>query len=219
MREGRRLRIPTVLVLTVIAVAMFSFAAAAASGLPATITMRPASAGPGSVVEVVGLDFPAEQAVELQLTTTAGPVHLATAMTEAGGYFRQRVTMPRDVEPGFWELRATAANGVAAAQIFEASAPAAVVAPDAEAAGTNEAPVAAGTSSGANLLVMFVLLFTFGAIALAATFVYYKVHHPEIDPGMSSAEDPIWGGAPTDQYTHAGDVPRTPGSDPFKVSG
>lgn len=218
MREGRRLRLSSVLVLTVVAVVTVSFAAAAASGLPASITMRPASAGPGSAVEVVGLDFPAEQAVEIQLTTTAGPVHLATAMTEAGGYFRQRVTMPRDVEPGFWELRATATNGVAAAQIFEASAPAAVAAPDVAAVSTSEDPVPAGNNSGANLLVMFVLLFTFGAIVIAAAFVYYRLHHPETDPGMASAEDPIWGGAPTDQYVH-GDVSRTPGSDPFKVSG
>ncbi len=48
----------------------------ASSGLPATVTMYPESAGPGEVVEVTGLDFPSGAAVQLELTTSASTVPL-----------------------------------------------------------------------------------------------------------------------------------------------
>src|SRR5687768_3636258 len=117
----RRLqRIPCMLALALVALSFPVAAATAASGLPPTIAMNPETAGPGATVEIVGLDFPAEGAIELQVTTTAGPVSLGTTVASEGGYFRQAVTLPLDVEPGFWEVRATGPGGAAAVHIFEA---------------------------------------------------------------------------------------------------
>ena len=105
---------------------------------PPTITMEPAAGrawrpGRGRRRST----FPAGETVELQVTTPAGPVHLATLDVAEGGYFRQAVTLPADAPAGFWELRATAADGATAVHVFEAgTAPAAVepVAPATEAA-------------------------------------------------------------------------------------
>jgi hypothetical protein len=167
-------------------------AASAASGLPATITMNPASAGPGAVVEVVGLDFPPEGSVELQVTTTAGPVALGTTQATSGGYFRQAVTLPSDVEPGFWELRATGSGGVTAVHIFEAG----VIA----AAETVAAPVstAAAPLIDPNLVVTLVMLLLLIVIVCAAVFVYGVTHKQPGQGGMPIGDDPIWSGAGPD---------------------
>ena len=170
----------------------YPLAASAASGLPASITMNPADAGPGSVVEVVGLDFPPEGTIQLQVTTTAGPVLLGTTEATSGGYFRQPVTLPADVEPGFWELRATGPGGVTAVHIFEAG----VIAPVAAAA----APAAIGSTPliDPNLVVTLVMLLLLIVIVCAAVFVYGVTHRPPGQAGMPVGDDPIWSGAGTD---------------------
>jgi len=61
MRERRQTLLPTVLALTFVALLVTPIAAMAASGLPATVAMNPESAGPGTTVEITGLDFPSGQ--------------------------------------------------------------------------------------------------------------------------------------------------------------
>lgn len=196
MRARRLPLLPNALLGVALGVLVHAAAASAASGLPATITMNPAQAGPGSQVEILGLDFPAASEVELLLTTTAGPVPLATATTGEGGYFRQLVTFPADVAPGFWELRASAPGGVVAVSIFEAQVPAAAGGDAAVSAGSG---AVAQPSSGAlidpNLVVLLVLLLLASAVGGAATFVWYQTHRRDSQPGMGSGDDPIWGGA------------------------
>jgi hypothetical protein len=167
-------------------------AASAASGLPASITMNPANASPGSVVEVVGLDFPPDGTVQLQVTTTAGPVIVGTIEATSGGYFRHPVTLPRDVEPGFWELRATGPGGVTAAHIFEAGDIAQAV----EAA----APVATAAAPliDPNLVTTLVMLLLMIVIVCAAVFVYGVTHKQPGQAGMPVGDDPIWSGAGSD---------------------
>jgi hypothetical protein len=178
------------LVLALVALSYPLAAASAASGLPATITMTPDNAAPGTVVEVVGLDFPPEGTVELQVTTTAGPVALGTTTATSGGYFRQAVTLPTDVEPGFWELRATGPGGVAAVQIFEAGAAAGV-------ADTGVAPVAAASAPliDPNLVVTIVLLLLLIVMVCAAVFVYGVTHAQPRKGSLPVGDDPIWSGA------------------------
>ena len=196
MRERRRTPLPAVLALTFATLLALPIAASGASGLPATITMQPSAAGPGAEVQIVGIDFPGSQTVELRLTTTAGPVQLATATTEAGGYFRQQVTLPTDVAPGFWELRATGSDGTVAAHLFEAR-PAVAAQAAVEQSATAASPAGSGPS-GANLLVVLVLLLLVGGIGGTAAFVYYRIHRPGSDPGMAAGDDPIWAGASSD---------------------
>ena len=195
MRERRQTLLGSVLALTFVSLLVTPLAAFGASGLPATISMNPATAGPGTRVEVVGLDFAAGQDVDLQLTTTTGPIHLATATTEDGGYFRHSVTLPADVAPGFWELRATGPGGAVAVLIFEAGEAVLAAAP-VEAADATLA--AAGGSTSGDLLVVLVLLLLVGGIAAAAGFVYYQTHRSDDQPGMAAGEDPIWSGAHSD---------------------
>ena len=126
----------------------------------------------------------------------AGPVHLGTAHTEDGGFFRQLVTLPSDAPAGFWELRATGAGGSVAVQLFEAGE-AAVAAPTGNGEATTVA-AAGGGSTGSDLLVLLVLLLLVGGIAAAAAFVYYQTHRDMSEPGMGAGDDPIWGGAPSD---------------------
>ena len=198
MRERRQTQILSVMAFTFGALLLLPLAASAASGLPATITMQPASAGPGAIVEIVGLDFPASQAVQLQLTTTAGPVPLDAATTEAGGYFRHKVRLPADIAPGFWELRATGSDGSVAVHIFESGAtvPASAAVAPVEVSALSVS--SSGGASGANLLVLVVFMLLVGSIGGAAAFVYYRLNHVDEDPGMGAGDDPIWGGAPID---------------------
>lgn len=197
MRMRRQTLLPSVLAMTFVTLLALPITAAAASGLPATITMQPAAAGPGAQVELVGIDFPSGQGVDLQLTTVAGSVHLATATTEAGGYFRQKVTLPADVAPGYWELRATGTTGTVAVHIFEAG-PAVLAVGAAGPAETAVPATPSGNTSGANLLVLLVLFAVIGGIGGAAAYMYYQVHRPTGDPGMATGADPIWAGASSD---------------------
>jgi hypothetical protein len=193
MRQTVRHRIPSMLVLALVALSV-PVAASAASGLPPTIAMNPEAAGPGAVVEIVGLDFPPDGAIELQVTTTAGPVSLGTTVATQGGYFRQAVTLPTDVQPGFWELRATGPSGATAVHIFEARTMAAGSAQDA-----NAAAVAAASGPSPlvdpNLVVTLVMLLLLVVIVCAAVFVYGVTHRREGQPGMPVGDDPIWSGA------------------------
>jgi hypothetical protein len=183
------------LVLALVALSYPLAAASAASGLPATIMMNPENAGPGSVVEVVGLDFPPDGTVELQVTTTAGPVALGSTEATSGGYFRQAVTLPSDVEPGFWELRATGPGGVAAVHIFEAG----VVTTAAVGAA---APVATGSGAliDPNLVTTLVMLLLLIVIVCAAVFVYGVTHKQPGQGGMPVGDDPIWSGASSEGH-------------------
>src|SRR5688500_20132414 len=120
MRHTQRPRITCMLVLAFVALSYPLAAASAASGLPASIAMNPEDAGPGSVVEVVGLDFPPEGSIELQVTTTAGPVSLGSTVATQGGYSRHAATLPSDADPGFSELSATGPGGSTAVHMCEA---------------------------------------------------------------------------------------------------
>ena len=193
------------------ALLVMASAAVAASGLPATVSMDPASAEPGSEVEVTGLDFPSGQAIELQLTTISGPVHLATVTTEEGGYFRQSVTLPTDVAPGPWELRAIAPNGMVAVHSFEAGTAPAAVHPVDEAAGdpatetagdpATETTVATATdqttprgNSAADIMVMLVFAVLIAVVGGAFVFAWNQTHGSTRQPGMGAGDDPIWSG-------------------------
>ena len=186
-------RIPCILGLALIALS-FPIAASAASGLPPTIAMNPAAAGPGAVVEIVGLDFPPDGAIELQVTTTAGPVSLGTTVATTGGYFRQAVTLPLDVQPGFWELSATGPAGATAVHIFEARTMASTAAQDASSAAV---AAAAGPAPlvDPNLVVTLVMLLLLVVIVCAAVFVYTVTHRRQGQAGMPIGDDPIWSGA------------------------
>lgn len=165
----------------------------AASGLPASITISPETAEPGDLVQVAGLDFPAGETIQLQLTTTAGAVHLGTASTADGGYFRQAVTLPTDVAPGFWELRATAPDGSVGVLIFEAgeAAPALVAG-----AATAEADTAArGGLSGTDMMVMLVAVLLVAGVGGAFAYAWFVTHRDSREPGMGAGDDPIWGGS------------------------
>jgi hypothetical protein len=180
------------LVLALLALSFPVAAASAASGLPPTIAMNPATAGPGSVVEVVGLDFPPDGSIELQVTTTAGPVSLGSTVATQGGYFRQAVTLPGDVEPGFWELRATGPGGSTAVHIFEAKVVAAAADPNAAAVAAAAGPA---PLIDPNLVVTLVMLLLLVVIVCAAVFVYGVTHRRQGQPGMPVGDDPIWSGA------------------------
>ena len=73
MREKLHNHLPSVLALTFVALLIVPLTAAAASGLPATLSMNPASAAPGATVEVTGLEFPGLEVVELHPATR--PIH------------------------------------------------------------------------------------------------------------------------------------------------
>jgi hypothetical protein len=188
----------SVLALTFVALLVTPIAAMAASGLPATVTMIPEAAGPGATVEVTGLDFPANQAVQLQLTTTAGAVHLGTATTADGGYFREVVTLPGDAPPGLWELRASGPDGSVAAHVFEAGE--AVVA--VETAELSTDPALAALSSGnstSDIVVMLVFALLIAGVGGGIAYVYYQSKLGDNQPGMSAGADPIWSGGGNEQ--------------------
>jgi hypothetical protein len=188
-----------VLASTLVALVAAPIVAFAASGLPSSITMTPERAGPGTLVEVVGLDFPDGQAVVLQLTTTAGAVQLATTTAEDGGYFRQSLTLPAGIAPGFWELRATAASGAVAVHIFESTQGVAAPVP-ADVGAVTANPVTEDGSGlfDADLVVVLVLVLLIGVIGVAAAYVWQQMGRSEGQPGMPHGDDPIWSGAPSE---------------------
>lgn len=188
MREKGLSWLPSVLALAFTALLVAPVATLAASGLPATITMLPEEAGPGASVEITGLDFQPNQTVDLQLTTTAGPVELGTATTVEGGYFRQAVTLPADAPIGYWEVRATDADGSVAVHLFESVEAAA---PAAAETVSSEAEAAGGNSAG-DLIVMLVFALLIAGVGGGVAYVVYQNRVGSRQPGMSAGADPIW---------------------------
>jgi hypothetical protein len=184
--------------------------ASADSGLPATLGMEPATAGPGAQVEVSGLDFPAGESVDLQVATSAGPVHLATVTVADGGYFRQPVTLPADAPTGAWELRATAADGTTAVHVFE-TGPAPIIAepaaPPADTASATTTPVG---NSPTDIMVMLTFALLIAAVGGALAYAWYLTHDGSRQPGMGAGDDPIWSNAGEEPIWSAAtlDAPR-----------
>lgn len=205
MREKGLSLIPSVLALAFTALLVAPIAVLAASGLPATITMLPEQAGPGASVEVTGLDFAPDQAVELRLTTTAGPVDLGTATTVDGGFFRQSVTLPTDAPIGYWELRATGADGSVAVHLFESVD----ATPLAGAEVTPAVAPAAGGNSVGDIVVMLVFALLIAGVGGGVAYVVYQNRVGSSQPGMSAGADPIWSGsaASTDPEVSATEEP------------
>lgn len=187
----------TSLVLTAVGLLTISSVAGADSGLPASITISPDGAQPGAEVQVAGLDFPSGQTVQLQLTTTAGAIALGTAVTEDGGYFRQNVTLPADIPPGFWELRATAPDGSVAVLIFESGAAAPAL--PADAAPPTVAEAAAEGFSGVDIMVMLVVALLVSGIGGAFAYAWFVIRREGRQPGMGAGDDPIWSGGHADE--------------------
>jgi|GEM_PF-4302496 len=196
MRERLQTLLPSVLALTLVTLLYAPVATLASSGLPATITMYPEAAGPGELVEITGLDFPGGTAVELQLTTTAGTVHLASATTAPGGDFRELVTLPADAAGGHWELEARAADGSIAAFAFDTSgsAPVAVAAGTAEGAAEGTAAATTSGNSTSDIVVMLVIAVVLGAVAIAGMFAWRQVRDGGPQAGMGAGDDLIWSG-------------------------
>lgn len=181
---------PSVLALTLVSLLIAPVAALAQSGAPA-ISMYPETAGPGSTVEITGIDFPPARVVEVQLATPDGTIALTTATTSPEGDFRRIVALPLGVTEGAWELRATAADGTTSAYPF-------VTSPDAAAAvaAAASAALASTTSagnSGGDIALMLIIAAVLGGLAFGAMLVYRQVKD-EAPPGMGKGDDLIWGG-------------------------
>jgi hypothetical protein len=178
------------LALSVVLLCLISGVASATSGLPATLGMEPAAAGPGALVEVTGLDFPAGQAVDLQIATSAGPEHLASLTVAEGGYFRQPVTLPADVRMASG-LRAIAADRTTAVPPSgRVRADAAEPAPRRQHARTATRPGIA-----ADIIVMLIIAFLIAAVGGALAYAWYQTHGALRQPGMGAGDDPIWSNA------------------------
>lgn len=181
------------LALTLVSLLLVPLATLAQSGEPA-ISMYPETAGPGSTVEVTGVDFPPERVVEVQVMTPDGTVPLTTATTSPEGAFRQIVALPIGAPDGAWELQATAADGTTSTFPFVTAADVAVVADLAADAATTEAPAG---NSGGDIALMLIIGVVLGVVAFAAMVVYRQVKD-ESPPGMGKGDDLIWGGGQAD---------------------
>ncbi len=190
MRERLQILLPSVLALALATLLAMPALTVAQSGLPATISMYPESAGPGATVEVTGLDFPAASAVALQLATPAGTTTLATVAASEGGYFRQLVTLPAEAPAGAWTLEARAADGSRAEFAFGSGAPVTAPPPAAVAVAATEA----GGSSSADIMVMLVLAVVLGVVAIAALYTWRSMQAERSQPGMGAGDDLIWSG-------------------------
>jgi len=200
MRQRLQNQLPSVLALTLVTLLIAPIASLASSGLPATVTMYPESAGPGEVVEVTGLDFPAEAAVELKLTTSASTVPLIGVTTSLDGSFRELVTLPADAPPGVWELNATAPGGVVAAHAFDTTGmmdAAALAEADPATDATAETTAGSGNSIG-DIAFMLVIAGVLGAISIAGMFAWLQVRADGPQPGMGAGSDLIWSGSESD---------------------
>lgn len=187
MRTRLQTRLPSVLALTLVSLLLVPLAVVAQS--PA-ISMYPETAGPGSTVEIAGIDFPPERVVEVQLATPDGAVPLTTATTSPEGDFRQVLSLPLGVAEGAWELRATAADGTSSTFAFVTSPDAAVGAASGQA--TTAATAARGNSSG-DIALMLIIAVVLGGLAFGGLVVYRQIRD-ESPPGMGKGDDLIWGG-------------------------
>lgn len=196
MRTKLQALLPSVLALTLVSLLVVPLAVVAQSGAPA-ISMYPETAGPGSTVEITGIDFPPERVVEVQLATPDGTMPLTTATTSPEGDFRQILSLPIGVPEGTWELRANAADGTTSTFSFLTSPDAAVEAAAAPAAAAQApADTTSGNSGGDNAL-MLIIAVVLGALVLG-TMVVYRHIRDESPPGMGKGDDLIWGGGSAD---------------------
>jgi hypothetical protein len=197
MRDSR-LSLHSMVLLLVLVAIMAGPVAATSSGLPPTITMDPSSAGPGSVVEVSGIDFPVKQLVEVQLDTAAGRSDLALLITTDDGYFRTFVKLPADVSAGWWELRVTALDGASAGYAFDAAS-----ADTVDVTSAYQASSAAGLSvrrgnTGTDIMVMLVIAVLLAAVGGGVAYAWREVRGEHTQPGMGAGADPIWSLAGSD---------------------
>ncbi len=186
MRTRLQTLLPSVLALTLVSLLLVPLVATAQS--PA-ISMYPETAGPGSTVEIAGIDFPPGRVVEVQLATPDGAVPLTTATTSPEGDFRQILALPLGVTEGAWELQATAADGTTSTFGFVTSPDAAV---DVAAAEASTAAAAAGNTSG-DIALMLIVAVVLGGLAVGGMVVYRQIRD-ESPPGMGKGDDLIWGG-------------------------
>lgn len=200
MRTRLQTLLPSVLALWLVSLLVAPLVALAQS--PA-ISMYPEAARPGSTVEVIGIDFPAEHVVEVQLATPDGTTALATTITDAEGSFAEMVALPFSPTEGAWEIRAAAADGTTSAYGFTtitedgvASEP--VAQPAAAAA---PAPAPPGNTGG-DIALMLIIAVVLGGVAFGALVVIRQIRD-ESPPGMGRGDDLIWGGgsAETPQQT------------------
>lgn len=195
MRTRLQTLLPSVLALTFVSLLVAPLVAVAQS--PA-ISMYPEGARPGSTVELVGIGFPAEQVVEVQLKTPDGTMALATTATDFEGTFAKMVALPFSPSEGVWELQATAADGTTSTYGFAAAVASRTAAePAAEPVAqpaAEPAPVAApsGNSSG-DIALMLIIAVVLGGVAFGA-MVIYRQSKDESPPGMGRGDDLIWGG-------------------------
>lgn len=212
MRMTRQ-TLPTVLALAFVALLVTPIIATASSGLPATVTMNPSVAGPGSIVEVTGIDFPDDHVVTIELGTIAGSVDVAVVKTAEGGYFRELVTLPAEVAPGSWELRATAIDGASASHEFQAVA--GVLADASAPLPVAEAGLTSSSNSGTDIMVMLVLAVLLAALGGGAAYAWREAHADGQQAGMGTGDDPIWagagGGGTTLELTASDDPDWSPG--------
>lgn len=191
--------------------------AAARSGLPATITMHPPAAGPGALVEVVGIDFAGGVPIVLELARPTvspdGPAaetgqaadlpaetELAVIVATEGGYFRELVRLPADMTLGWWELRASAVDGLTASYAFEAGGHAQAARGGSTTSGSTPATSTATRAaiagsrgnSGADIVVMLIIAVMLAAIGGGAAYAWREVHALTTQPGMGAGDDPIW---------------------------
>jgi hypothetical protein len=188
-----------VLALALASLLVAPVAVLAQSGASA-ISMYPETAGPGSTVEITGIDFPPDRVVEVQLATPDGTIPLTSATTSPEGDFRRIVALPLAVTEGAWELQATAADGTTSAYSFVTS-PDAAAAAEAAAASAPTTTTSQGNSGG-DIALMLIIAVVLGGLALGAMIVYRQIKD-EAPPGMGKGDDLIWGGgsAETPQQT------------------
>jgi hypothetical protein len=192
MRENRKILLPSVLMLTLVALLVAPIVAAASSGLPATVTMNPAAAAPGATVEVVGLDFPGLQVVDVELATAEGAVPLVSTVTAQDGWFREVVVLPATLPSGAWELHAVALDGASAGYAFHSGIEA--IGATTTPASPEMAATAAG-SSGLDIAVMLIVAVLIAAVGGGAVYAWREVSTGDEQPGMGYGDDPIWSGA------------------------
>jgi hypothetical protein len=166
----------------------------AQSGLPATISMYPAVAGPGDTVEVTGIDFPPGMTVVLALKTPSGKSTLATVASRSDGSFRELLDFPAGAREGTWTLSARSADGRAAYSYSFASGDASTVAPPAIPA-TDAVPVAAAGETTTDKLVLVIIGLVLGVLATAALYAHRMVQEDRRQPGMGTGDDVIWSGS------------------------
>ena len=187
MRTRLQTLLPSVLALTLVSLLVVPLTALAQSPV---ITMYPETAGPGSTVEIAGIDFPPDRVVEVQLATPDGTVPLTSATTSPEGDFRQIMALPLGVPEGAWELVATAADGTRSTFGFVTSPDAAVGA--APAASPAEVQPSAGNTGG-DIALLLIIAVVLGGLALGAMIVYRQIRD-DAPPGMGKGDDLIWGG-------------------------